>query len=386
MPSGRAQTASGMITRVTQSDVARAAGVHNTTVSLALRNSPAIPEATRRRIQSIAEQMGYCPDPALQALVAYRNGRMANRRPQTIAYLTNGDSRLGWKQIPAQAKVHQGAHARAAQLGFQLEPFWLREPGISVRRLGAMLFHRGITGVLLASCVEDVGGLDELDWSRLCAVKIGCFPRSPALHRVSFDQCGAMRQAVKRATAAGYRRIGLVLPSGWDAAADQAWSAGFFVEQSRIDPALRLPALLYTPAGNSAHGAAPVEPAVLEEWIRSYGPEVIISSARFVLAPLKRLGRSVPRDVGFADLFLDGSDPALSGMRENCERVGEVAAELLVNQLQQNHSGIPAIATSTLVEGTWHDGLTLPTRSVAGWSAEPCATGAADRPILVSVA
>ena len=37
--------------RVTLSDIAKKAGVHVTTVSLAMRNHPRLPETTRQRIQ-----------------------------------------------------------------------------------------------------------------------------------------------------------------------------------------------------------------------------------------------------------------------------------------------------------------------------------------------
>jgi len=40
-------------------DVARAAGVHQTTVSLALRNHASIPAATRERIKAAAAELGY---------------------------------------------------------------------------------------------------------------------------------------------------------------------------------------------------------------------------------------------------------------------------------------------------------------------------------------
>ena len=57
--------------RVTLAAIAAQAGVHVTTVSLALRNSPRLPIATRDRIRKLADELGYAPDPMLQALVAY---------------------------------------------------------------------------------------------------------------------------------------------------------------------------------------------------------------------------------------------------------------------------------------------------------------------------
>lgn len=63
-------------------DVARAAGVHQTTVSRALRNDRRLPEQTRQRIRKLAERLGYRPHPLLTALgVNLRRGRPITRSP-----------------------------------------------------------------------------------------------------------------------------------------------------------------------------------------------------------------------------------------------------------------------------------------------------------------
>ncbi len=351
--------------RVTQNDIARAAGVHNTTVSLALRNSPAIPEATRKRIQAIAEGMGYSPDPALQALVAYRNGRSASRRQETIAYVTRWYTKWGWQEDRVQAKFHRGAERRAAASGFQLEHFWLGEEGMSQRRLNSVLFHRGITGVILASHRPDVDEPLELDWAQLTAVKIGAFPASPPLHRVMDDHAGAVRQAMKRMLAGGYERIGLVLSQACDALSDRACSAAFLGEQGRLAERHRVPPLIYGSVGETrSAGDQAVALAQLDEWLRRHRPEVVVG---FGPLPneLGALGRRVPHDLAYVDLALDQPGGTIAGVRENAEKVGEVAAELLIAQMQQNARGIPDVATTTLVQGGWHEGESLPSATLA---------------------
>ena len=64
--------------------------MHVTTVSLALRNHPRLPQDTRERIQKMAERLGYRPDPFLQALVAYRGKTIlsAEQIEDVVAYLT----------------------------------------------------------------------------------------------------------------------------------------------------------------------------------------------------------------------------------------------------------------------------------------------------------
>ena len=58
--------------RVTQLDIARAIGVSNATISLALRDSDEIPQARREEIQAAAARMGYRPNSAATELVRHR--------------------------------------------------------------------------------------------------------------------------------------------------------------------------------------------------------------------------------------------------------------------------------------------------------------------------
>lgn len=351
--------------RVTQSDIARVAGVHNTTVSLCLRNCPSIPESTRKRIQAIANELGYYPDPTLQALVAYRTGRMPNRQKDTLAYVTHWNSRWGWRALPAHDQVYLGAQRRAAELGYQLEHFWLGEPGMTPRRLSSMFYHRNITGVLLASHGEGYGDLSEIEWSRLCAVKIGGFPKYPALHRVTDDHHGMARAAVRHILAAGFKRVGLVMAPWWDDAAEQAWSTGYLAEQNRLPAEMRVPILRLSGDQQDWAAGRPAQPcstemSALAKWYQLYRPEVIVGFSPMVLRQLTHLGLAVPQEVAYLDLCLERSDPNVAGFRQNCEDVGEIAVATLVGRLQQNSIGIPRVATTVLVGGTWSDGNSLP--------------------------
>jgi LacI family transcriptional regulator len=69
---------SGPAKRIGVRDIAKLAGVHFTTVGLALRDSPRLPRSTRLKIQQIAATLGYRPDPRLTVLNAYRQ---ANKGP-----------------------------------------------------------------------------------------------------------------------------------------------------------------------------------------------------------------------------------------------------------------------------------------------------------------
>lgn len=352
--------------RITQADVAKEAGVHSTTVSLALRNHPSLPIETRQRIQALAEKIGYRPDPDLRSLMSYRRSLSGEKKhPSTLAYVTNWDTKLGWKQWPAHAQFYEGAGKRASQLGYQFEHFWLGEPGLSDQRLSDILVARGIQGAIIASFEADFDRPLQLDWSRLGAVKIDFFPRSPKLHTITNDQSAIVRLAMRHAKEAGYRRIGFVLPQEFDEFVDMAWSGGFLSEQQKTVPDERIPILSYPtpiPSPTEPYSGDLVPRRALEDWLQRYKPEVLISWGPFILPRLRELGLSVPGDIAYIDVFLEDTNGSTAGVRQNCHRVGACAVEALADQIEHHVVGIQPVSLTTLVEGTWFDGATLPKR------------------------
>lgn len=364
-PAEDSRICSGSKSRVTQIDVARAAGVHSTTVSQALRNSPSISAATRQRIRALAEKMGYSPDPALRALVAYRRGIVPTRRNETIAYVTTGDSRFAWRDTPAALQCFQGAEQKAAESGYQLENFWLGEPGMSGRRLGTMLFHRGITGMMLAPQQSHCTERFDFDWERMSAVMVGRRPHGPSLHRVMHDPTGDMRTVIRRASAAGYRRIGLIIPQERDDLTEQSWSVAFTIEQQRLPASQRIPILYHrTPddrwPGSTTGSGNPLDVSELARWFFAFQPEVVVGLYPILRDAISRLGVRIPKDMAFVDLLQETADPGVAGVRPSFRQVGEVAVENLINQLLLNHRGLPSYPTTTLVEGAWSPGASFP--------------------------
>ncbi|MFT3829665.1 MAG: LacI family DNA-binding transcriptional regulator [Opitutaceae bacterium] len=342
--------------RITMAQVAARAGVHPTTVSLALRNHPSLPPATRERLHALAVEMGYRPDPALSALAAYRHAKLVHRELPPLAYLADAERELGPAGARTQARHHAGAFARADELGYRLERFAVGEGGLSPRRLGEIFFTRGITGVILAAQRAEHDRLPDLGWARFSAVRIGGVPRSPDLPTVASDCRGIVRLAMHRAWENGYRRLGLVLPGEWEERADFAWSASFLAEQQRLPSAERVPVFTFAATGGAVSGAAP-----FAAWLQRFRPEVLLASGAGVRPELERLGRAVPQEVALIDLDLE---PAArdAGVRHGCERIGALAVDHVVRQMQQNVRGVAESGIAILVAGTWCDGPSLPAR------------------------
>ncbi len=104
----------------------------------------------------------------------------------------------------------------------------------------------------------------------------------------------------------------------------------------------------------------PVSQRLLAGWLERHRPDAILALGSSVCQQLGQLGFSVPNDVAFVDLSLEVDDRRWAGVRPNSERAGEIAVEMLIGLMQQNLCGVPDVPTTTLVEGAWVEGESLP--------------------------
>jgi LacI family transcriptional regulator len=148
------------------------------------------------------------------------------------------------------------------------------------------------------------------------------------------------------------------MDEGWDISVDHLWSAGFLWEQQSLPKSDRIPAY---PFPNS-------EP--LDDWLRRNKPDVVISKSEFVIPVFESMGRHVPDDIAFIDIFLENNDTKYAGVKQSYNAVGALAVEILAGQMQQNRRGIQPIPTQTCVEGIWYDGASLPDRNTVRQSVQ----------------
>jgi LacI family transcriptional regulator len=334
--------------RTTLRDIAHTAGIHYATVSRALKDSPLIAAKTRERIQKIAREMGYVPDPMLSALTAYRSAVSPEHFRATLAWVTNGFERGQDRGSETFNLYFEGARERAASFGYTLEEFWLREPGMNWRRNSEVLLARGITGLILAPQPKPKMRV-RLDWTRFSTVAMGYSTFSPYLHIVTNDQFHSMTTVVRNVRSRGYRRIALWL---WgrssDERIDRGWTGGFLAQRQHWSPGEQLP-IFYV------HN----EGGCLRDWIEQYRPDVILGDEHMVPIILDA-GYRIPEDIGFASyVSLNRNCEKICGIDENPVATGAAAIDLLVSMINCGERGIPKIHQRILIEGTWINGTSL---------------------------
>jgi LacI family transcriptional regulator len=332
--------------RVTVKDIAKRVGCHHTTVSRALHNSPLIPEETRRKILRVAERMGYTPEPMLAMLASYRKRHAKTRYEATLAWLNNQDGPEASFNEPHRRRYLAGATERAARLGFRLEEFWLRSPGMSAARARQILRARGVQGLILPPQPKANATLD-FDFSGFSAVSLGYTLVEPQLHIVSPDQFYSMLLLIRNLRRLGRKRIGLALPRMIDERVANHFIAPYLHQVGGVDGA----GLLVPPLDD-------VQERTVAEWHARHRPDAIICQHYVMPEICERLGLRVGRDISIALTSVHDGGKYFSGIDERGEAVGHAAVDHLVTLMHHGHDGTPEVANRTLVSGKWVDGMT----------------------------
>lgn len=338
--------------RTTLNDVAQLAGCCKSTVSLALRNDPKIPAATRRRVQAAARQLAYRPDPALAFLAAHRWRPCGRAASSVIAFLTGGAG------VPGQAELLAGARRAAEFAGYRLDQFPAAGYPDAVH-LGEVLRCRDIRGVL-AGPLPDAAWAARFPWTRFAAVACGASAAPLPLMQIVSDQAGAVTRAWEEARKLGYERPGLVLP---DRAGPSDPFAAFLYCQHSLPNDDRLPVARLHPQNLSA----------LRDWLRACRPDVILGADDTVHDALRAFGRRTLRHAAFISLARLGpaSDETIAGLRHRHTFIGETAFEQLNRQLHARYSDLPGPMLKLVVEPVWHPGASLPPRKTRRWRVPP---------------
>jgi LacI family transcriptional regulator len=187
--------------RVTSMDVAKRAGVSRTTVSFVLNKVPGmqISEDTKKRVFTAAQELGYVPDAAAQALASGRSktiGLFLARRSQVIAsdmYLT---------QV-MEVLVHEVNRNEMRLLLEVVEDFENPESYLKLVR------SNSIDGVLYSGPLIQDSALQSLIDHGIPTVLMGNLPDMP-YPSVDIDNRAAAERAVKHLITLGHRRIACI--------------------------------------------------------------------------------------------------------------------------------------------------------------------------------
>ncbi|HTQ32462.1 MAG TPA: LacI family DNA-binding transcriptional regulator [Opitutaceae bacterium] len=338
---------------VTMKAIAEQAGVTQATVSMSLAGNRRIPPATRGRIQAIAQKLGYRPNAYISALMRIRRqGRPHNDRP-VLALVNSLDRAAAWREhvSPAIRQMREGAIERATERGYRAQEFWLYQQGMTQERFSEMLRARGIQGLLLGPMPDNPPVL-RLKWDYFAVVALVVPQPQLALTTVCNDHYFSTLQAIRECHSRGYRRPGLIMHWPHRERFQGRWNAGYLVARHLL-PGLRLVKPLFF----DDHP----KPVLLQRWLKSEKPDVIVSAAigDSVQAMLTRMGWRIPDDIGLVWLSCPELGHPISGIYQNSRLIGATGMDTLISMVERNERGLPAQASTVMLEGLWNPGQTL---------------------------
>ncbi|MHB8500413.1 MAG: LacI family DNA-binding transcriptional regulator [Candidatus Acidiferrales bacterium] len=317
--------------KVTLKTVAKHLGLAAGTVSATLNDSPAarsIPEHTKKRILAAAQELNYRPDFFARTLRV--------RRTFTIGVIAEeiGDA-YGSQVISGIEKYLTG------QNYFFLTVVHRHDPKL-LQAYSQMLVERGVEGIITV----DTSILAE---PSLPTVAVAGHRQIASVTNIVLDHKRAARLALEHLKELGHEEIAFIQGQVFSSDSEERWNAITEAAAAlgiRIRPELtiRIDSIVSTPE---------VGFPVTKELLARKQPFTALFAYNDISAigaiwALREAGFRVPQDVsvvGFDDIpGAAFANPALTTVRQPLVRMGEIAAQTLVSQIEERESYVAEIA------------------------------------------
>ncbi|WP_233521448.1 LacI family DNA-binding transcriptional regulator, partial [Streptomyces triticagri] len=339
---GRAPAPAGRTGRPRQAEVARLAGVSQTTVSLVLggkKQGPSISDETRQKVLDAAGRLGYVPDPAARSLAAARNDLLG-----VFSFTATFPTDVQHSYYPFLVGVEQEAAAR----GYDLVLFTGSSTGGAGAGSQALRRARLADGCLFLGRHAPAAELRRLVADGFPVVHLGRRDELEGLPWVGADYVSASREVVERLAEQGHRRIVLVREDD-EAPASTDREQGF---REGLEGA-------GLPSGPDAvvrcgDPEQDLTPERLREWladgVTAFVAEETDTSAvwRALLAAAGKAGLDCPGDVSLALLGSPPPDlreqPVPTGFDIPRARLGAAAVRLLAALVAGEEADEPLVA------------------------------------------
>lgn len=294
-------------------DVAKAAGVHRSTVSRAFSKPDAVRTATREHVLRVAAELGYSMNPLAQAL---RRGS-SNLIPLIVPDMTN----------PFFAELARTTAAAAKARGYQLMLCITDgDTGQTADYVSAMHSMYSPFGIVAPSTRVNLEALRRYAFQNRVVV-IDRVEDDPAVPTVTVDSARGVDLAFDHLLGLGHTNIAYAPGIVGTYTAQDRWDAYHHAAERHAIPPVVLEAAPGTEPG----------PGIVDHWMREpIRPTAVIASndliAFAMISELGSRGLTVPADlsvVGFDGLDLGAQfSPRLTSVRQPITDLGRIAIEL----------------------------------------------------------
>jgi LacI family transcriptional regulator len=320
--------------KTTSHDIAREAGVSQSTVSRALRRDPRVDPATAARIVEVARRLGYAPNASARSLVTRRTRTVA----VVVADITN----------PFYPQLVEALHEQLGRAGYRMILFNERTDARGDGGIEMFLNGAGADGAVFLSVTIGQGVADLLGSTVVPTVLLNRDAEGPLVDRVMADHRGGAAQVADLLVRLGHRRMAFIGgPANTSTSRDR--EAGFSAALARHGAPLQ-PLLRRT--GEFTHQSGFQWATELLELAQ---PPTAIFCANDVVAfgaldAARRLHIDVPQQisiVGFDDIPMAAWDAfSLTTVRQPLTEMARDAARLLIARIEGRDGSEPSRSVS----------------------------------------
>lgn len=341
------------MSRPSQKQIAERLGISVAAVSLALRRKGTVSRELMNKVQSVALEIGYHPNPLLSSLASKRFQSVDSTAGTPLAFLDFSVEGVG-------SPIYYDCFDESGrELGYSITRYTLdhlRE----YHNPTATLYARGVQGLIIFGLMERNEVIDNLDLSPFSVVQYGRFTVSLPFHTARPDIFGATKACYRRVKEFGYRRIGFALGHHDPILEDDEarLSAAFGMTNLYSDPGQQVPIFM--------GGVYDTEAFLV--WYEKYRPDAVIGFSHLFADALLSAGYNIPEEVGYASMHVSPGVPVLyrhprqlkiSGMDQNLAEIARECVVILDQNIRYHSIGIPRVPTQVLVTSSWREGETL---------------------------
>jgi len=305
----------------TQRDVARLAGVSTATVSRVINGRGVVTDDARHRVEQAIDTLQYVPHAGARALALQRSGTLG----AIIPTLNNAIFAEGINAF------EQAARLRGYSFILAVAPDGRSQQLEQVMRM----IERGVDGLLLVGNEHEPVVFDRLEKAAVRHVCTWAFDQRARAPNIGFDNARAMVEVVDHLVELGHYRIGML--AGKQAYNDRARQRVQGVMARLNHHGIALPPAHIIELDISLSKARKAFWDLIDQDISAIicGNDV---AAQGALLEALKTGVRIPEDIsitGFDDLELSSElSPALTSVQVNAPRMGELAANALMDSVE----------------------------------------------------
>ena len=337
---------------VSLQSIAQKVGVSPMTVSRVMRNLPGASEATRQIILETAKALDYQPDPELARAMKLVRTKKKKSSQAILAvireFLPDDELQRGCCHFVPLEYIQRSAES----YGYVTEEFWLGRDGLTPQRLSDILHARGIEGIIVSPQSVSMP-CKELDYSRFASVALGYTMKQPSLHRSTTNLVPGLQAVMAQLQSRGYKRIGVAISQWLDDRTQNVYSSGMLHFQYSQSKGQSAPLLLFP------HNDFKRDEEVFYAWMKEHQPDVLITFEKHIPTWLKKMGLSIPEDIGLVVHDWTPSMKGWAGIDHRREYLAHGAVDLVAMQLMRNERGIPPVPRQISIPPAWVEGPSI---------------------------